>query len=126
MLQHSIGDVGNLDHQSSSSLVAEGEGLVRLGVAQQADLRVAVGFQLQKGKFFTCRNHTINHYGIIYNMGGEGGTWKFCTKNRQFHRCIHCEGGASEGILQRELVSPLLTPPPLPPPPTNMLFNIVE
>ena len=84
MLQHSIGDVGNLDHQSSSSLVAEGEGLVRLGVAQQADLRVAVGFQLQKGKFFTCRNHTINHYGIIYNMGGRGVRENFVLKTVNF------------------------------------------
>ena len=55
MLQHSIGDVGDLDVQPNTLLVAEGEGLVWLRVAQQADLGVAGWLELAKGEVFTCR-----------------------------------------------------------------------
>ena len=53
MLQHSVGDVGNLDVQPNTLLIAEGEGLVWLRVAQQADLGVAGRLELAKGELFT-------------------------------------------------------------------------
>ena len=55
MPQHSIGDVGDLDVQSNSRLVAERKGLVWLRITQQADLGVAVRLELAKGELFTCR-----------------------------------------------------------------------
>ena len=55
MPQHSVGDVGDLDVQSNSCLVAEGKGLVWLRITQQADLGVAVRLELTKGELFTCR-----------------------------------------------------------------------
>ncbi len=54
MLQYSIGDIGDLNVQASSWFIAEGKGLVRLRIAQQADLGVACRLDSEKGELFTC------------------------------------------------------------------------
>lgn len=56
VLQHSIGDVRDLDVQANSLLIAKGKGLVRLGIAEQADLGVAGRLELAKRELFTCRS----------------------------------------------------------------------